>query len=129
MKKLFALALVAIAASGCGGTLSSYRFNAFPTVYVEVVNSCFASTVFIKSPGGKEMPVRYGESSTAILERNFGSRDSQVVLTARGIGNDGTYLGSSSRTFYTGYSGGRQDSWQITYLQGGVRSCSPPRRP
>lgn len=133
MKKFFLVALiafVALATSGCAGTISSHRFSMFPTVYVEVVNNCFASTVHVKSPGGGEVAIRYGSSTTVILERHLGN-ESQMVLTARGIGDDGTYLGSSARPFSTGYRGGRQDYWLIQSLQGGARSCNPPnpRRP
>lgn len=130
MKKIFLVALITFATSGCTGTISSFRFSMFPTVYVEVVNNCFASTIYVKSPGGGEMAIRYGGSATVVLERYLGN-ESQVVLTVRGIGDDGVYLGSSARTFYTGYSGGRQDHWLVLSLQGGARSCSPPnpRRP
>lgn len=125
MKKLFVLALAAVAASACGVTAQgarSYSFNLFATVDVVVVNDCVASTIYVKPPRGREVVIAFGNAETITLERYFGD-DSQLLLVVRGVGNEGAYLGSDSRAFYTGDRGRREESWHIEYLRGGTRPC------
>lgn len=125
MKRLFVLALAAVAASACGVRAvggRAYSFNFFPTVDVVVVNNCAASTIYVKPPRGNEVAIRFGDVATISLERYLGN-DPQMILVARGVGYEGSYLGSVVRTFTTGTNGRRESFWTVDYLRGGIRSC------
>jgi hypothetical protein len=126
MRRIFLLALAAMVASGCGATVQggarTYRFNMFATVDVVVVNDCVASTIYVKPPQGREVAIVFGNAKTITLQRYLGD-DSQLLLIVRGVGNEGAYLGSDSRTFYTGDRGRREESWHVESLRGGTRQC------
>ena len=129
MKKLFVLALIvaATAVSGCAG----HRIEWFPTVYVNVVNNCKSSVLLVTLPYGGEVQIPYGGlmkiklQSYSHLSAVSGSvRSNSLMLTARGFGSDGAFLGSASQQFNTGQSGRTYDrDWLVNNLQGGVRSC------
>ncbi|MBI1974547.1 MAG: hypothetical protein HYS51_01700 [Candidatus Zambryskibacteria bacterium] len=126
MKKLFLLlTLVVLMTSGCAARMAggrSYNFNFFPTVDVVVTNDCVNSTIYVKSPRENETAITYGNTATLILQRYPGD-DYSLLLSARGVGIDGAYLGSDSRHFYVGQNGRREEAWHVQYLQGGQRSC------
>ncbi len=126
MKELFVVGLIALATSGCAttgtGTSNRYGFNWFPTIDVVVINDCANSTIFVKPSRGVETAIKFGNSETIILSR-YPGQDDQLLLSVRGVGDEGSYLGSDSRTFYAGQRGRREEAWHIVYLRGGTRPC------
>lgn len=127
-KKLFVLALIAVALSGCATagagirTSNAYSYNWFPTVDVMVANDCVASTIYVKPPRGVETPIKFGSVETISLTQ-YPGQYYLLLLMVRGVGDEGSFLGSDSRTFYTDRYGRREESWHVDYLRGGVRPC------
>jgi hypothetical protein len=121
----FFLGVALIVLSGCSGASRGLGidFNLIPTQRLTVINSCYASTVLVMTPDGRETSIRYGNS--AILNvRNF--QGGHVEVTARGVGDDGLYVGSATKSVNL-RSGTSYNDWHITTLRGGQRSCRPPR--
>jgi len=129
MKKLMSVAILAALATGCGvKTAGGRRIYFFSTVAVMVVNDCKGAGLKLKTVHEDPVGLSYGQTTTLVLERQFGDSDEQAVV-AQGYAADGTYLGSTSRQFYTytGSYGGnlRQEVWHIQWLQGG-KGCGLP---
>ncbi len=123
MKKLFVLALVAVAMSGCAGR----KFYFYPVVQVVVINDCPGSRLEVTSVQRDKVMLAHGEQGLMILERGSRRNEGSLVLTARGTDGGGRYLGSASRTFYVGYRA-REDYWQVRNLVGGLGCERVPRR-
>lgn len=134
MKEFLVVVLVAlaVAVSGCA---SVQPIQLVPTVFVNVVNNCQDSVVHLTLPYGDTVKIPYrgvakvslrSYSHLAGIGRSYGN---SLMMTARGFGLDGVYLGSASRSFSPGYSGRAPDrDWLIYNLQGGERSCQTTSR-
>jgi len=112
MNKL--ILLTVLLASGCAGR----RFYAAPVIEVVVINDCPGSSLLVDSIEGEEARLPYGGRALVILPRPFFRGDGQLVMSARGFGQRGEYLGSETRHFWVGNLS-RQEVWQVRFLLGG----------
>jgi hypothetical protein len=130
LKKFFPVLLILLATACSVATSSGERleFNIVPTLKLAVTNNCYRSTVYVRTPQGAEVAVPYGNVVTvSIREYNPSNNNRNTVVTARGVGTDGLYLGSARKSVYLA-SGTSHDEWTISYLQDGERSCRAPGR-
>lgn len=129
MKKLFLIVLAVLTASGCAAR--GFRLEWFPTIYVNVVNNCKDSVLLVALPYGGEVKIPYTgieriklQSYRHLAGVQTSSYSTSLMLTARGFGRDGVFLGSASQTFNPGQSGRTHDrDWRVYNLQGGERPC------
>ena len=116
-------ALMILSACAGAGRGLGIDFNLIPTHRLDVTNSCYGTTLLVRTPDGEETPIRYGNVATVTI-RNFNG--GRMDVTARGVGEDGLYVGTTSKTVRL-QSGTTHDDWNITSLRGGQRSCRAPR--
>lgn len=130
LRKFFPALLVLLTAACSVATSSGERleFNIVPTLKLAVTNNCYRSVVYVRTPQGAEVAVPYGNVVTVSIRQYNPSNDNRnMVVTARGVGTDGLYLGSAERSVYL-QSGTRYEAWSISYLRDGERSCRAPGR-
>ena len=129
--KLVLIVVLTILAGGCatagGGRYptanSPGEFNWFPTLDIVVVNSCPGSILYVGPPRGRQTAIPYGEQDTVVLKR-YPGESRRTLLVARGESVvDGTPMGSQTRWLYYDQRGRRPYSWEVRFLQGGVRRC------
>lgn len=130
LRKFFPALLVLLTAACSVATSSGERleFNIVPTLKLAVTNNCYRSIIYVRTPRGAEVAVPYGNTVTvSIREYNPSNNNRNTVVTARGVGTDGLYLGYAEKSVYLP-SGTSNDSWPISYLRDGERSCRAPGR-
>jgi hypothetical protein len=129
--KIVVLLLLAALAGGCatasGGRYPTANvpngFNWFPTLDIVVTNSCAGSLLYVGPPRGRQTVIQYGGQETIVLRR-YPGESQQTLLVARGESVvDGASMGSQTRWFYYDQRGRRPESWEVLFLQGGVRRC------
>ncbi len=132
MKRLFLVALVAIAVNGCAtirmpnGTTQRYVMYQVGVV-VRVVNNC-APLLDIERVGGVVVKgLLYGESATVpLVSTPFSGSNRRMPLTVKGYTDKNEYLGSATQTFSVStYEGSREEVWEIDRLNlpGGRGGC------
>ncbi|MEX2013563.1 MAG: hypothetical protein WD897_01465, partial [Parcubacteria group bacterium] len=124
MKRLFWVALVALATGGCVAVpMGSYEGSGGFVFYqvgvaVRVVNNCapFLDLETVSGVVVKGLP--YGSSITVpLVSQPLGGSNRSLLLTAKGYGSNREYLGSVTANFYVStYEGSRGEVWEVDRL-------------